>query len=130
MIKRTINYAKRLNPQRAQFSILTPYPGTRLYDKVEDRLLTRDWNFYSGLYPTIKMDHMTPGQMRKLHILAYVRFYLRLSKASENLSHIGRLIPTISKHYATRAVVQPAHLASYPVICVWKSLGWFQRFFS
>ncbi|MFZ1947066.1 MAG: radical SAM protein [bacterium] len=130
MIKRTISYAQRLNPHRAQFSILTPYPGTRLYDRVEDRLLTRDWKFYSGLYPTIKMDHMSADQMRKLHILAYMSFYLRLSKAAENLSHIGRLVPTISKHYAMRAIAQPAHLASYPVIGAWKSLVWFQRFFS
>ena len=35
MMLETIRYAKKLNPGSAQFTILTPYPGTRLYNEIK-----------------------------------------------------------------------------------------------
>jgi anaerobic magnesium-protoporphyrin IX monomethyl ester cyclase len=112
MMEETINYAKRLDPRRAQFSILTPYPGTRLYQNVKDRLLTRDWDLYSGLHPTIRLDHVTTDEMRKIFIGAYSSFYARPGKALENIPYIYRTFPTIAKHLASTALREQAKLAS------------------
>ncbi len=80
MIKKTIHYAKRLDPAYAQFSVLTPYPGTRLYDSVKDRLLTDNWEIYWGGQPVIRLDKITPKELQRLIIRAYLSFYLRPKK--------------------------------------------------
>jgi anaerobic magnesium-protoporphyrin IX monomethyl ester cyclase len=101
MMRQTIDFAKRLNPRRAQFSLLTPYPGTRLYENVKDRLLHKNWGLYSGLHPTIDLDHVTPEELRKIQIEAYLSFYGRPGKAVENMSYIWRVFPRVSKHWAS-----------------------------
>jgi len=49
-ITRTIDYALKLDPYSVQFSIVTPFFGTRLYDelKKENCLITKDWRLYDG----------------------------------------------------------------------------------
>jgi len=39
----TIELARRLDSNIAQFSILTPYPGTHLFEQLKERLRHRDW---------------------------------------------------------------------------------------
>src|SRR4030043_465325 len=48
MIHETIRFAKRLNTNVAQFSILTPYPGTAIYEQVKDRIFKwrAPWSFF------------------------------------------------------------------------------------
>lgn len=81
MVENTIRWAKRVNAKTTQFSILTPYPGTELYDKVNkhNRFLHKNWKLYDGLHPAIKMDYLNPKQMSKLLIKAYQRVYLNLA---------------------------------------------------
>jgi anaerobic magnesium-protoporphyrin IX monomethyl ester cyclase len=123
MMKETVSFAKRLNPRRAQFSILTPYPGTRLYEGVKHRLLTRDWRLYSGLHPTIELDHVSPEELRRLHIAAYSSFYGRPAKALENISYICRMFPSMSRYLASRMLTWPAGLMSSPILFVKKCLA-------
>jgi anaerobic magnesium-protoporphyrin IX monomethyl ester cyclase len=127
MMRQTVKFARRLNPRRAQFSILTPYPGSRLYDDVKDRLLTKDWELYSGLHPTIRSDHVSPGQMRRMQAHAYSSFYGRPAKALENLPHIVKVGANLSGHLSLRALATPANLAAYPLLCAWKWFAGVQR---
>lgn len=80
MIQETIKFAKRLNPQLSQFSILTPYPGTRLYEKVKNKLLTSDWECFWGGQPVMKLNKITTQEIKDLIIRAYASYYLRPSK--------------------------------------------------
>ncbi|MGB2696973.1 MAG: radical SAM protein [Candidatus Zixiibacteriota bacterium] len=80
MIKETIKFAKKLNPQLSQFSILTPYPGTRLYEKVKDQLLTSNWESFWGGEPVMKLNKITTQEMKDLIVRAYASYYLRPSK--------------------------------------------------
>lgn len=52
MVEQTVRVAVDLNPSIAQFSVLTPYPGTVLFEQVcrEGRLLHEEWNLYDGLH--------------------------------------------------------------------------------
>ena len=77
MIRETIRYAKALKPDLAQFAILTPYPGTRLYDEMQPRLLDRDWSYYDGLHSVISYDHLSPDEVEAFLKKAYLSFYLR-----------------------------------------------------
>lgn len=127
MMRQTVKFAQRLNPRRAQFSILTPYPGSKLYNDVKDRLLTRNWEHYSGLHPTIRLDHVSPGQMRLMQLRAYASFYGRPAKALENMSYIMRVVPNLSGHLSLKALATPANLATYPLLCAWKWFAGVQR---
>jgi len=77
MIRQTIRYARTLNPDMAQFAILTPYPGTRLYDELQPRLLDRDWSYYDGLHSVISYDNLTSDEVEGFLKKAYLSFYLR-----------------------------------------------------
>jgi radical SAM superfamily enzyme YgiQ (UPF0313 family) len=50
VFEQTVEFAQRSHLDVAQFSILTPLPGTRLYDEMaqEGRLIERDWGKYNG----------------------------------------------------------------------------------
>ncbi len=93
-MRETINLAKSLNPSRAQFSLLTPYPGTKLFEKVKEKLLTKNWEMYEGLHPTIKLDKITPQVLNRFLFKAYASFYLRPPKAVENFPYIYKTFPS------------------------------------
>jgi anaerobic magnesium-protoporphyrin IX monomethyl ester cyclase len=114
MMRETIDFAKRLDPRRAQFSLLTPYPGTRLYENVKNRLLHKTWGLYSGLHPTIDLDDVTPDELRKIQIEAYWSFYGRPGKAMENMSYIWRVFPRVSKHWASMLLSGRTKIFSMP----------------
>jgi len=85
-VKKTLALAKRINPYRAQFVILTPYPGTRLYDEVRKKgLLEQDYNFAG--YDAYCLDHLPVIRTKKLSAAdllraqkyIYRKFYLRPS---------------------------------------------------
>jgi len=76
----TIRFAKRLNPEAVQFSILTPYPGTRLFEEVKDRIETFDWDLYDCLNPVLRCDYLSEKDLRALLKRAYISFYLSPNK--------------------------------------------------
>ena len=77
MIKETIQFAKKLNPHIAQFSILVPYPGSQLYEKVKDKIITKNWEAFWGGAPVMKLAKVSPQEMRSWIIKAHASFYLR-----------------------------------------------------
>jgi len=80
-IKKTIKFSKKVGVDFAQFTIATPYPGTRLwkYASAKKLILTFDWRKYTTLDPVMKLKNFTSQQITKLLQKAYVSFYLRPS---------------------------------------------------
>lgn len=78
-IRETIRFAKKLNLDYAQFSILTPYPGTPIYDDsiAQNTLLVRDWSKYTALDPIVKIASVSQKQLSLFIQKAYLSFYLR-----------------------------------------------------
>jgi anaerobic magnesium-protoporphyrin IX monomethyl ester cyclase len=123
MMRQTIKFARRLDPRRAQFSVLTPYPGSKLYTDVKDRLLTRNWELYSGMHPTMKLDHVSSAGMRGIQFEAYSSFYGRPAKAVENMSYIFKGVPSLSGQLALKFMLTPAaRVATYATLGAWR---WF-----
>lgn len=77
--EQTISLAKKLDLDYAQFSILTPYPRTPLYEytKKNGMLLTRDWSKFNAIEPVMRLKNLTPKQLRSLLEKAYLIFYMR-----------------------------------------------------
>ena len=89
MIQETIAFAKRLNPDSAQFTILTPYPGTKLYEQVTHRIFNTDWEAYTCLHPVLNLDHVSPGELKRLLAKAYLSFYGRPGKFIGNVAYVS-----------------------------------------
>jgi radical SAM superfamily enzyme YgiQ (UPF0313 family) len=76
----------------ASFNVLTPYPGTKVYEdlKNENRLITADWRYYDHNTVVFKPRNMTPYELQTGKINAREKFYSLLSvlnRALGNLYH-------------------------------------------
>ncbi len=74
----TLDFLEATGIQNATFNILTPYPGTRLYQRLEaeGRILTRDWTKYNGRDDVVfQPRHMSPGTLLEGYRYANRRFY-------------------------------------------------------
>jgi radical SAM superfamily enzyme YgiQ (UPF0313 family) len=62
----------------AQFSILTPYPGTPIFDyaKKNNMLLTEDWSRYTVTEPIIRIEGLSEEDVKALFQRAYISFIL------------------------------------------------------
>ncbi len=81
---RTLDFVKRSKVEIAYYSILTPYPGTRLHERLahEGRILTRDWSLYDMNHVVYRPRPLTPDQL--------LAGYYRVLKESFSLGTIVR----------------------------------------
>ena len=77
--RKTINYAVELDPDYAQFSITTPYPGTQLW-KTYEKWGTLDKTFknYHGWLPVfVPHGYKNKEELLTLQKEAFKKFYFR-----------------------------------------------------
>ena len=86
-IKATIKFSNRVGVDLAQFTIATPYPGTKLWDLAikENLLLTRNWRKFTTVDVVMRNLYLTPEKIKKLFLWAYLNFYLNPKHALEDL---------------------------------------------
>lgn len=82
-MQRTIDFAIELDPMIANFSMMTPYPGTKVYEivKRQGRFLINDWEDYVFFEQQARyeMGEMTAELVEEMYRKAYRSFYLRPS---------------------------------------------------
>ena len=80
-VEKTIKFSKKVGVDFAQFTIATPYPGTRLWNYALSKklILTFNWRKYTTLDPVMKLKNFTSQQITRLLWKAYLSFYLRPS---------------------------------------------------
>lgn len=88
-IQATIDYAVDLRSTVAQFKILTPYPGTPLFTRLQPRITETDWERFDGFTPTFTHPSVSHEELRFLLGSAYTQFYMRPSFLT-NYLRIGR----------------------------------------
>ena len=88
-IKATIDYSVDLGSTVAQFKILTPYPGTPLFARLQPAITETDWERFDGFTPTFTHPALTHDELRGLLGSAYTQFYIRPSFLT-NYLRIGR----------------------------------------
>ena len=74
----TLDFLDAAGVQNATFNILTPYPGTRLFRRLdaEGRILTRDWTRYNGRADVVFQPRlMSPETLLEGYRHANRRFY-------------------------------------------------------
>jgi radical SAM superfamily enzyme YgiQ (UPF0313 family) len=78
VFEKTLDFLEASGVQNATFNILTPFPGTRLYKRLdaEGRILTRDWSKYNGRADVVfQPRHMSPEALLAGYQYAQARFY-------------------------------------------------------
>jgi radical SAM superfamily enzyme YgiQ (UPF0313 family) len=92
-MQRTIDFAIELDPLIANFSMMTPYPGTKVYEQVrrEGRLLLADWEDYVFFEQKARfeMGEMTAELVEEMYRRAYRQFYLRPGPVARRLRSKG-----------------------------------------
>lgn len=74
IFKRTVNFVNEMKLDSAQYSILTPLPGTRLHQQMENegRIIDRDWSNYDCGHVVFRPKKMNPAELDKGLAWAYV----------------------------------------------------------
>lgn len=74
---RTVAWAVGAGIETATFHIMTPYPGTALYDRIdgEERLLHKDWDRYDTRHVVYEPKNLGREQLERGYWRAYEDFY-------------------------------------------------------
>jgi radical SAM superfamily enzyme YgiQ (UPF0313 family) len=76
-VHQTVNYAKKLNTFAIQFTVTTPYPGTRFYESIKHKIFEKDWEKFNGWTNVFSHPAMSPEELHRLREKAYVSYHLR-----------------------------------------------------
>ena len=88
IFKNTLDFLEETGVQNATFNMLTPFPGTPLFRRMEDegRILTRDWRRYNGRQDVVfQPKRMSVAELSSGFRYANKRFY-SLSSMARRLS--------------------------------------------
>lgn len=77
----TIKFARALDTEVAQFAILTPYPGTRLFKQIEGSLRHKKWHLFDSTHLVFRHKKVPYFLMQLLLVWAYLSYYTRGWKA-------------------------------------------------
>ncbi len=100
---RTVDWAARHGITTATFHIMTPYPGTRLFDRMEKegRIISRDCDRYDTRQVVYRPAKLSPEALKAGYDRAYRTFYSWGNIARAALSHPS--IKHKAKHFAYAA---------------------------
>ncbi len=80
-MQRTIDFAIEIDPMIANFSMMTPYPGTKVYEEVKQhgRLLMKSWEDYVFFDQKARYElgDLTAELTEEMYRRAYRQFYWR-----------------------------------------------------
>ncbi|MFV0420400.1 MAG: B12-binding domain-containing radical SAM protein [Dysgonomonas sp.] len=91
---RTVEWGVKNAITTSTYHVLTPYPGTRLFQDMESagRILTRDWNLYDTRHVVYKTQGLSASELEEGYNQAYKDFYswsniFEASFAHDSLKH-------------------------------------------
>ncbi len=100
MTDETIRFAKSLDADVTQFSLFTPYPGTKFYYEIknEDRIDTNfgDYSEYNVVY--IPKAYSNKEELKRKYRKAYLEIYSQPSYIWKKLKHV-RSIDDFKRYY-------------------------------
>lgn len=77
VIRDTVRFSRDLDLDSLQYLILTPIPGTPVYQELEaqNRIIYRDWSHYDGHHTVFQPRQLTPYELQYETIRAMKKFY-------------------------------------------------------
>lgn len=99
----TVNFLLNNRVGKAYFYLLTPFPGTKFYDKLAQgkRILSKDWNLYDCTHVVVKPNLISCEELEFGFWKAYRRFYSVQRILLRNLDYcsFNPLVYSISTFY-------------------------------
>ena len=91
VFERTVEWAIGQGIETATFHILTPYPGTALYKRMqaEDRLTTSNWDLYDTRHTVFRPRRLTAESLEAGYWRAYREFYRWKNIFRSSVVHSG-----------------------------------------
>lgn len=85
----------------ATFHILTPYPGTPLFQKMEaeGRLLHKNWDLYDTAHAVFRPRHMTPDELEQGYRWLYHRLFSHASIWRRRPADSRAVLPYLAMSY-------------------------------
>ncbi|HEY7446522.1 MAG TPA: radical SAM protein [Vicinamibacterales bacterium] len=89
VFRRTVDWALEQGMTTATFHIQTPYPGTKLFARMQaqGRIVTRDWDLYDTRHVVFQPARLTPEVLKEGYDWAYREFYRWSSIVRGSLAH-------------------------------------------
>lgn len=74
--KRYPEFAKKLKLRQAIFMVMTPYPGTTIYEefKRENKIISSDWDRYNNFCTVVETKEMDNKTLKKMYAYCWGRF--------------------------------------------------------
>jgi radical SAM superfamily enzyme YgiQ (UPF0313 family) len=92
-MRRTIDFAKALDPDIAVFNITTPYPGTQMFEwaRANGYLRTLDWSDYDLANSVVELPTVSAADINRMYEAAYREFFFRPAYLLRRLLRIRSL---------------------------------------
>jgi len=103
---RTVEFAQRHKLVAAQFSVLTPFPGTAVHEQFEreGRIADHDWSHYTMSNVVFRPQHMTALELEQGQRYAYRRFYSIPCIVKRGVTVRGKFIPRLLVNLSYRRI--------------------------
>jgi radical SAM superfamily enzyme YgiQ (UPF0313 family) len=96
IFERTLEFVIKIRLSAATFSILTPFPGTKLMEKLvrENRIIDRNWEHYNGTHVVFRPAGMTPEALTegrawvKQEFYSFKNIYKRVGLTTTNVHYL------------------------------------------
>lgn len=96
IFEKTLEFVVKIRLSAATFSILTPFPGTKLKEKLErqNRIIDRNWEHYNGTHVVFKPAKMSTGALAegrawvKQEFYSFRNIYKRVGLTTTNVHYL------------------------------------------
>jgi radical SAM superfamily enzyme YgiQ (UPF0313 family) len=93
-ILRLIDFLLEVRLDLAEFTVLTPFRHTKVWDDMErdNRIIDRDWNHHNAGTVVFRPRHMSPERLQKLYHYAWEQFYKDETQEQKMFKLIMRVV--------------------------------------
>lgn len=97
-------YAESLGLRQAIFMVMTPYPGTRIFEEYRDenKIISYNWDLYNNFGTTVETRTMDQRTLKLMHAYCWGKFYIRFAffNNSRPLGFAGSTIQKMAMFYS------------------------------
>ncbi len=132
VFERTVAWIEAARLECATYHILTPYPGTPLFARMESqgRLLHKDWQLYDTSHAVFRPRHMSPEELEAGYAWCYERLFSHASIWRRRPADWRAVLPYLAMSYLYKRSNRLWHLLNQHRLTgqVWRPLvEWTRR---
>ncbi|MFH1413987.1 MAG: radical SAM protein [Candidatus Omnitrophota bacterium] len=106
-MKQTVEFAKSLKPSSAQFAIVVPHPGTKLYEECKSNgwLRVNQWKDFAACNAIIETENFSKEDVDTIRLYAHRHFYFRPTFIFDTLKRMSNLRETRKVFRGAKSII-------------------------